>query len=110
MAKTTPNLVRDAAYGDLIQDPMYPNIAQQITINGASNRNAIDLTSVIIELTPTIDCIYALGDGTVVANSGEDHFLPAFGIRRINTGENLRVAVQNYISGESGQLFISEML
>lgn len=110
MAKATPNLVRDASYGELIQDPMYPNIAQKVTINGSSNKNTIDFTSVIIELTPTIDCFIELGDETVVAKSGESHFIVANSTRRINTRDDVRIAVQNLTSGEAGNLYISEII
>ena len=110
MAKSAPNLIRDASYGELIQDPMYLNVAQKVTINGASNRNSTDFTSVIIELTPTIDCFVELGDDTVVAVSGESHFITANSTRRINTKDDVRIAVQNLTSGEAGSLYISEMV
>lgn len=110
MAKVTPDLVRDAAYGELIQDPMYPNIAQKVTIDGSSNRNITDFTSVIIELTPTVDCFIELGDSTVIAISGESHFITANSTRRINTRDDTRIAVQNFTSGEAGSLYISEMI
>ena len=110
MAKVTPDLVREASYGTLIPEPMYPNVAQSVVINGGiSNRNAVDFTSVVVEICPTVDCFYALGTSTVQAQSGEDHFLPAFTRKSLNTGSDTRVAVQNFTSGEIGTLYISEM-
>ena len=110
MAKVCPDLVREASYGTLLQEPMYPNVAQTVTINGGtSNRNSTDFTSVIIEVCPTVDCFYALGSSTVQAQSGEDHFLPAYTRKSLNTGSDTRIAVQNCTSGEIGVLYISEM-
>lgn len=109
MAKVTPDLVREASYGTLIPEPMYPNVAQKVTINGSSNRNSTDFTSVVVEVCPTVDCFYTLGSSTVVAVSGEDHFLPAFTRKSLNTGSDTRIAVQNFTSGEIGVLYISEM-
>lgn len=109
MAKVCPDLVREASYGTLIQEPMYPKVAQAVTINGSSHVNPTDFTSVIIEVCPTVDCFFALGSSVTVAKSGEDHFLPAFTRKILNTGSDTRIAVQNLTSGEIGVLYISEM-
>lgn len=112
MSKIAPNLVRDSAYGELLQEPMYPNVSQKIDIVGDPNRNSTDFTSVVVEITPTKDCYFALGDDSVtVSPSGETcHYSPANIPRKINTGEATRIAVLNFTSGEIGSLFVTEMV
>ena len=112
MSKTLPDLVRDSAYGKLIESPMYPNVAQKVSIVGTPNRNSTDLTSVVIELAPSVSCYYALGGASVVASpSGESsHFIPALTSKRINSKDHTRVAVCNFTSGEIGSLHITELI
>ncbi len=109
MSKTRPTLITEVQ-GSPVQDILTPTVSQRITINsGASHRNSTDFTTMIVSLTPTIDCAYNIGDSTLVAKSGEDHFIPAYATRMINVGENTRVATQAYTSGETGIVFVSEM-
>jgi len=106
--KERPNLII-ATQGDAVQNILKLSVAQRITMNAGSNRNATDFTSMIVEATPTVDCVVKIGDSTVVAKSGEDFFIPAYATKALNVGENTRIAAQPYISGETGTLFISEM-
>ena len=109
MSKTRPTLLTEVQ-GDAVQNVLAPAVSQRITINsGGSHRNSTDFASMIVEVIPTVDCVFAIGDSTVVANSGEDHFIPAYGAKSMNVGENTRIAAQAYVSGETGVLFISEM-
>jgi hypothetical protein len=107
--KTRPSLLTED-HGGILQDILSPDVSQRVTIaDGGSSRNSDDFTAMVIEITPTIDCTYALGGSTVVAKSGEDHFIPAYLSKTMNIRENTRIAAQAYTSGETGVLFVSEL-
>jgi hypothetical protein len=109
MSKIRPTLIVEVQ-GDTVQNVLAPAVSQHITIgSGGSTRNSVDFTTMIIAVTPQIDCIYKVGTSTVVAKSGEDHFIPADVTRIVNVGENTRIAVQARVSGETGIVYISEM-
>lgn len=108
MSKTRLHLLKDSE-GDAIQEVFYPAVSQRVTLNNTSNRNSTDFTRMTVGITPDVDCVYALGDSTVVAKSGEDFFIPANTSSVINVREHTRIAGQAYNSGEVGVLFVSEL-
>jgi len=108
MSKTRPHLLKDEE-GEPIQEALRPEVSQRVILNDTTNRNSTDFTRMIVEITPNIDCVFNLGDDTVVAKSGEDFFVPADVPKLVNVGENTRIAGQAYISGETGILFVSEL-
>src|SRR3972149_3713241 len=103
MSKTRPTLLAGDR-GDIVQDILAPVVSQRVTLTAGSNRNSTDFTTMVIEVTPTVDCVYNLGTSTVVAKSGEDHFIPAYLTKTMNVRENTRIAAQSYTSGEIGVL------
>lgn len=109
MSKIRPSLLTDE-HGTPIQETLKPIVSQRMTLSGLPEvRNAVDFTSMIIEVTPTVDCAFEIGDSSVVAKSGESHYLGADITRRFNVGENTRIAAQAFVSGEIGTLFVSEL-
>lgn len=109
MSKIRPSFLTDD-HGVPIQDTLKPVVSQRVVLSGLPEvRNSVDFTTMIIETTPTVGCVFELGDSSIVAKSGESHYLVANVTRRLNVGENTRIAVQASNSGEIGTLFVSEL-
>ena len=108
MSKERPVPIVDD-HGEPVQEVFVPAVNQRVNIGSGTLRNSTDLTKMVVEVTPTADCVIAIGDDTVTAKSGEDYFIKANESKKLNVGENTRIATQAYTSGETGVLFIAEM-
>lgn len=109
MSKSAPTLIKCLGQGDPLLEPLEPKVSQRMTIySNQSNRNSIDFTNIVIEVTPTVACCIKFGDSTVTAKSGEDFYIPANVTKEYNSSDHVRIAAQGYVSGETGVLFITE--
>ena len=77
MSKIRPSFVADG-HGEAIQGVLKPTVAQKMTLSGLPNaRTSVDLTTMIVEVTPTVACNFDIGDASIVAKSGEGFYLAA---------------------------------
>jgi hypothetical protein len=106
MSKTSPNPCRTVMGGD--SNIFYPSVSQRVVITGTSNRSS-ELSAYTLDLIPTVDCFFEIGDVTVVATT-LDHFLKSNIRKTIHVKEDTYIAVKNATSGETGSLYISEMI
>jgi hypothetical protein len=106
MSKTSPNPCKTVLGND--SGIFYPSVSQKVVITGTSTRS-VELSAYVLDLTPTADCFFEIGDVTVAATT-LDHFLKANIRKTIHVKEDAYVAVKNVTSGETGFLYISEMV
>lgn len=106
MAERSDSELFQDSKGYPIQGALRPDIAQSISVSGATARNGDNFTRKIISIYSTEDIFYKLGAADVEATTA-DHFLPAGILDYISVGDAVRLAAIQ--ASSAGTLYISEL-